>query len=65
MSARYELIQMIICPKEVLYSALAALQIFQEMNVESSEYLELNNDYDIMLTTFSFELCYKSQTKNM
>ena len=31
-----QLIQMIICPKEVLYSALAALQIFQETNVESS-----------------------------
>ena len=65
MSARYATNTNDHLSKEILYSALAALQIFQEMNVESSEYLELNNDYDIMLTTFSFELCYKSQTKNM
>ena len=37
-----QLIQLIICPSEVLYSAL---QVFQEMNVESSVYLELNDDY--------------------
>ena len=35
-------VQLILCPKEVLYSVL---QVFQDMNVECSEYLELNDDH--------------------